>query len=48
MRTNRSPNSHPELTGRPLEDVSSPHDQMLVWDLADNLIAIEDLRDPTE
>jgi RHS repeat-associated protein len=48
MRTTRTPNAHPELTGRPLEDVSSPHDQMLVWDLADNLIAIEDLRDPTE
>ncbi|MBN8609536.1 MAG: hypothetical protein J0L92_03070 [Deltaproteobacteria bacterium] len=28
--------------------MSTPHDQMLVWDLADNLIAIEDLRDPTE
>ena len=45
MRTNRTPNAHPEITtARPLEDVSAPHDQMLVWDLADNLIAIEDLR----
>jgi RHS repeat-associated protein len=48
MRTERVPNAHAGLTGRPLEAVSSPHDQMLVWDLADNLIAIEDLRDPTE
>ncbi len=48
MRTERAPNSHGELGARPLEDVTEPHNQMLVWDLADNLIAIEDLRDPTE
>ncbi len=49
LRTERTPNAHGEFEEeRPLEDVSSPHDQMLVWDLADNLIAIEDLRDPTE
>jgi RHS repeat-associated protein len=49
MTTTRTPNAHGELPGeRPLADVTAPHDQMLVWDLADNLIAIEDLRDPTE
>ncbi len=49
MRTERATNSHGELgEDRPLEDVTEPHSQMLVWDLADNLIAIEDLRDPTE
>jgi hypothetical protein len=47
MRTTRIPTpTGMETDERPLSEVSVPHDQMLVWDLADNLIAVEDLRLP--
>lgn len=47
----RHPTALPDpnpTTGRPLGAVSVISDQRLAWDTANNLVAIEDLRDPNE